>query len=182
MKQEEKKMSNQDEVRQESKQRDEWVREYSDGDVIIQENETGNEMYVILSGKVKVVKEKQGVETILAILKEEDIFGEMSLFDNRPRSATVKAIGRTKLAVINRESFLEQIKKNPNLAIQILQKMTQRIRHLDEELHNLSTQLHFVKDFVRNFDVFRSITPSAQLAQVKKKKISKLTSPQKKRR
>lgn len=157
---------------------EEGVKEYKDGEVIIQENEIGKEMYVILSGKVKVVKEKEGTETVLAILKEEDIFGEMALFDNRPRSATVKAIGNAKIAVFERGTFLEQIKKNPNLAIQVLQKMSQRIRQIDDELHNLTTQLHFVKDFVHNFDVARPFS----MPRVKKKKLPRSTSPRRKKR
>lgn len=113
------------------------VKEYKDGEVVIKENDIGTEMYVILSGRVRIIKEVDGKETVLATLKEEDIFGEMALFDKHPRSATVKAEGYAKVAVFDRQTLLEQIKKNPNLAIHIIQKMSQRIRQIDTQLHNL---------------------------------------------
>lgn len=132
---------------------EENVRVFKNGEVVIRENEVGNEMYVILSGQVEVVKESEGRKTVLSILKEEDIFGEMALFDNRPRSATVRAIGEVKLDVFDRDSFLEQIKKNPHLALQILQKMSQRIRMVDDELHNLTAQIHKIRESVHTADV-----------------------------
>lgn len=137
---------------------EENVRVFKNGEVIIRENEAGNEMYVILSGKVEVVKESEGEKTILAVLGEEDIFGEMVLFDNRPRSATVRAIGEVKLDVFDRDAFLEQIKKKPRLALQILRKMSQRIRMADDELHNLTFQMHKVRDSLHTVDVSQIVS------------------------
>ncbi|ODS30861.1 MAG: transcriptional regulator of Crp family [Candidatus Scalindua rubra] len=107
-------------------------KEYKDGNIIFKENSIGKEMYIILSGKVKVIKERDGVETTLAILDEGDFFGEMSLFDNYPRSATVKAIGNVKVLEINQKSFLKKVSKDPTLAFRMLEKMSQRIRKMDE--------------------------------------------------
>ncbi|HCJ67271.1 MAG TPA: hypothetical protein DHV62_08125 [Elusimicrobia bacterium] len=136
---------------------EEGIHEFKDGEAIIKENEVGKEMYVILSGEVEVFKESEGEKTVLAILREEDIFGEMALFDNRPRSASVRAIGDVKLAVFDRETFLEQIKKNPHLALQILQKMSQRIRMIDDELHNLTAQIHKIRESVHTADVSQPV-------------------------
>ena len=83
-------------------------RDYKDGDNIFEENSIGKEMYIILTGKVKVTKERGDVETTLATLEEGDFFGEMSLFDNNPRSATVKALGDIKLLEINQKNFLKK--------------------------------------------------------------------------
>ena len=82
-------------------------KDYKDGSIIFEENSIGKEMYIIMSGKVKIIKEKGTVETILATLEEGEFFGEMSLFDNNPRSATVKAIGNVKLLEINQKNFLK---------------------------------------------------------------------------
>ncbi|MGR3304094.1 MAG: cyclic nucleotide-binding domain-containing protein [Candidatus Scalindua sp.] len=109
-------------------------RDYKDGSIIFEENSVGKEMYIIISGKVKIIKEKDTVETILATLEEGEFFGEMSLFDNHPRSATVKAIGDIKLLEINQKNFLKKISKDPSLAFRILEKMSQRIRITDEKI------------------------------------------------
>jgi CRP-like cAMP-binding protein len=109
-------------------------KDYKDGSIIFEENSIGKEMYIIISGKVKIIKEKDTVETILATLEEGEFFGEMSLFDNHPRSATVKAIGNVKLLEINQKNFLKKISKDPSLAFRILEKMSQRIRITDEKI------------------------------------------------
>lgn len=111
-------------------------KDYKDGSIIFEENSVGKEMYIIVSGKVKIIKGKGTVETILATLKEGEFFGEMSLFDNNPRSATVKAIGDIKLLEINQKNFLKKISKDPSLAFRILEKMSQRIRITDEKILN----------------------------------------------
>ena len=111
-------------------------KDYKDGSIIFEENSIGKEMYIIISGKVKIIKEKGTVETILATLDEGEFFGEMSLFDNNPRSATVKAIGNIKLLEINQKDFLKRISNDPSLAFRILEKMSQRIRITDEKILN----------------------------------------------
>ncbi len=107
-------------------------KDYKDGDTIFEENSIGKEMYIILTGNAKVIKKKDGVKTTLATLEEGDFFGEMSLFDNSPRSATVKALGDIKLLEINQKNFLKKISRDPSLAFRMLEKMSQRIRNSDE--------------------------------------------------
>jgi CRP-like cAMP-binding protein len=111
-------------------------KDYKDGSIIFEENSIGKEMYIILSGKVKITKEKDNLETTLATLEEGDFFGEMSLFDNNPRSATTKASGDVRLLEINQKNFLKKITKDPSLAFRILEKMSQRIRITDETILN----------------------------------------------
>ncbi len=120
--------------------------DYKDGDNIFEENSIGKEMYVILTGKVKVIKEREGVETTLATLEEGDFFGEMSLFDNNPRSATVKALGNVKLLKINQINFLKKISRDPSLAFRMLEKMSQRIRKSDEKILNYIVEINDLVD------------------------------------
>ncbi len=120
--------------------------DYKDGDNIFEENSIGKEMYVILTGKVKVIKEREGVETTLATLEEGDFFGEMSLFDNNPRSATVKALGKVKLLEINQKNFLKKISRDPSLAFRMLEKMSQRIRKSDEKILNYIVEINDLVD------------------------------------
>src|SRR3989338_11225781 len=90
---------------------------YNDGNVIIEEGSQSCTMYVIQSGKVKVVKKEGGRETTLAFLCEGDIFGEMSLFDASPRSATIVAVGEARVLAIEHEGLLKKIKMDPTLAL-----------------------------------------------------------------
>jgi len=126
-------------------------KDYKDGDNIFEENSVGREMYIILTGKVKVIKEKEGVETTLATLEEGDFFGEMSLFDNNPRSATVKAMGNVKLLEINQKNFLKKISRDPSLAFRMLEKMSQRIRKTDDKILNCTVE---IKDFIEDHQEF----------------------------
>ncbi|MHC4307913.1 MAG: Crp/Fnr family transcriptional regulator [Planctomycetota bacterium] len=116
-------------------------KDYKDGDTIFEENTIGKEMYIILTGNAKVIKKKDGAETTLATLEEGDFFGEMSLFDNSPRSATVKALGDVKLLEINQKNFLKKISRDPSLAFRMLEKMSQRIRNSDEIILNYIVEI-----------------------------------------
>lgn len=126
-------------------------KDYKDGDTIFDENSIGKEMYIILTGKVKVIKEKGNVETTLATLEEGDFFGEMSLFDNNPRSATVKASGDVKLLEINQKNFLKKISRDPSLAFRMLEKMSQRIRKSDVKILNYIVE---IKDLIEDHHEF----------------------------
>jgi CRP-like cAMP-binding protein len=126
-------------------------KDYKDGDNIFEENSIGREMYIILTGKVKVIKERDGVETTLATLEEGEFFGEMSLFDNNPRSATVKALGNIKLLEINQKNFLKKISRDPSLAFRMLEKMSQRIRKTDDKILSCTVE---IKDFIEDHQEF----------------------------
>lgn len=126
-------------------------KDYKDGDIIFEENSAGREMYIILTGKAIVIKERGDVETTLATLEEGDFFGEMSLFDNNPRSATVKALGDVKLLEINQKNFLKKISRDPSLAFRMLEKMSQRIRITDEKILNCTVE---IKDFIEDHKEF----------------------------
>ncbi len=126
-------------------------KDYKDGDTIFEENSIGKEMYIILTGNAKVIKKKDGVETTLATLEEGDFFGEMSLFDNSPRSATVKALGDIKLLEINQKNFLKKISRDPSLAFRMLEKMSQRIRNSDEIILNYIVE---IKELIEDHQEF----------------------------
>lgn len=107
---------------------------YKDGDVIVKEGAESRVMYVIQSGNVKVVKKSGDSEAVLAVLNEGDMFGEMSLLDAKPRSATVKALGDARVLAIDHEMFLKRVRVDPALALRVLRQMGHRIRTLDTKL------------------------------------------------
>lgn len=130
----------------------EAIKRFKDGEVIVREGEPGYEMFLIINGEVKIVKEKEGVETVLAYLKPGEIFGEMAIVEEgKPRSATAKAHGDTTVLAMDKYEFLNQIRKDPELAFQILRSLCSRLRAVDELLQEYSVRDHKRQENIRNF-------------------------------
>lgn len=110
------------------------VRVYQKGDIIIKEGDAGREMFIIKSGSVDVVKGEGEQRVALATLNRGDFFGEMSILENIRRSATVIAREETHLLVLNAGNFLMKIRKDPTFAFSVMQKMSNRIRVLNDKL------------------------------------------------
>ncbi|MEF9426996.1 MAG: cyclic nucleotide-binding domain-containing protein [Candidatus Mariimomonas ferrooxydans] len=89
-------------------------KRYRDGEIICIEGEEGKYMFVILSGKVAVVKTTPDGELQLVTLKQGEIFGEMALLDRLPRSATVKAVGESRILSIDKKGFIAGLSKDPH--------------------------------------------------------------------
>jgi CRP/FNR family cyclic AMP-dependent transcriptional regulator len=90
--------------------------------------EDGDSLYVIVDGRVRVVRERDGDEHRLAELGPGDFFGEMSLLDGRPRSATVVAEEDTQCLVLARWDLLRTMRRDPEVAIRMLSVMSERLR------------------------------------------------------
>jgi CRP/FNR family cyclic AMP-dependent transcriptional regulator len=114
-------------------------RVYEDGEVVMREGDTGACMYVIEEGRVQVSVRRGDEELPLRILGPGEIVGEMAIFENEPRSATVKALGTARILTIDRKGFLRRVHEDPSLAFRILQTMSHRIRDLTEEVARLRT-------------------------------------------
>ena len=111
--------------------------EYQAGEVICSQGEAGDRMYVLQSGRAQVLRSEAGRDVVVGELRAGDIFGEMSIFDRRPRSATVRAEGRATVLTLDKRAFLRRVHEDPSLAFHVLKKMSERIRKLDEELSAL---------------------------------------------
>ena len=113
---------------------------YRKGDIILMEDDDTNQsLFIIAKGEVKVVlTAEDGREAILASLKEGDFFGEMSLLDGEPRSATVRAVEESRLLTIRREDFLQAMKKQPDLALTLLGEMSRRLRKSNRQISSLA--------------------------------------------
>ncbi len=116
-------------------------QKYHKDNLILIEEEVGSTMFIILSGRVKISRiSDDGREVILSILNDGDFFGEMSLLDGQTRSANVTAIEESELLVIRREEFLQLLHDFPQIAINLLKELAQRIRKSDEHIKSLSLQ------------------------------------------
>lgn len=114
-------------------------KKYKKGSIILLESESGAALFVIISGKVKIVRtDDDGREVILSILGENDFFGEMSILDGLARSASVVAITKTELFMIHRRDFLKLLQDFPAVAIALLKELTMRLRKADSQIKSLS--------------------------------------------
>jgi len=108
---------------------------------IVEEGAPGDYMYIIVEGRVKVTKlSGDGREKILELLDVGDFFGEMSLFDEAPRSASVKGLSDVRILALARKDFLRLLARSPNLALSVIQELTRRLRQVDEQASSLSFQ------------------------------------------
>lgn len=120
-------------------------RVYQNGEVIMRKGEEADCMYVVQSGEVVVMLERvcdSQPESLtgarhLSVLKAGDSFGEMSLFAEQARSATVVARGTTRVVRIDKRSFLDRVHEDPSIAFQILKKLSERICALNDEVQRL---------------------------------------------
>jgi len=110
---------------------------YADGQIIFNEGTTGEVVYVIQSGKVKITKKTESGEVTIATLVEGEIFGEMAVFDRLPRSATAVALGDARVLSVDKKKLFTTINRDPTLVFKMLESMSQRIRRLDGELMKL---------------------------------------------
>ncbi len=112
---------------------------YQDGEIIVRQGEVGNAMYVIQSGKAEVVEEVSGKTVPLAVLGENDFFGEMALFEHQVRSATVRALGAVRVLTVDKKTLLRRIQQDPTLAFRMLEHICHRLRKLDSEVARIKT-------------------------------------------
>ena len=110
------------------------LQKFADGETIFVENESSSEMFVVRSGKVEISKSVGDHSMRLAVLERGSFFGEMSLLEGLPRSATARAIGAVELLVLKPGSLLLQIRRDPTFAFELLQQLSGRIRDLNEKL------------------------------------------------
>ncbi len=115
------------------------TKTFRKGDNIIDKDSSGTCAYIIESGKVEVSDLVNNEKAILAILGEKQIFGEMGLVEDKPRSATVTAIEDVRLAVISRDNFNELFEKNPKALLPIIKSLFERLRTANKMLTSKDT-------------------------------------------
>lgn len=112
-------------------------RSYKDNEMIFCEHEPGKELFILQGGKVKISKIVNQNEVMLAVLQTGDIFGEMAILDNKPRSASAIASGEVDLIAINKANFEGMVKAQPQLATRLITLLSERIWTAYKQLANL---------------------------------------------
>jgi len=104
-----------------------FARTFQPGEMIFSEFEPGDAFYLIQSGRVELVKIIGDIEKTLDILQPSEMFGEMALLENSPRSATAIALDTVKVLEFNRQNFEILMLGNPKIALTLLKMFTKRI-------------------------------------------------------
>lgn len=107
---------------------------YGDGDVIVQQGDVGDQMFVIQDGQVEVIVVQDDQEKRLNVLGPGDFFGEMAILERKARSATVRALGQARVLTVDSENLMRRFHKDPSLVYRMLETMSHRIRSLTVEL------------------------------------------------
>lgn len=104
------------------------------GEVIIEEGEKGSKLYIVVRGSVEVLINRANAPHHLQVLGPQSYFGEMALWDNFVRSASVVARQDTELMYLDKFDLRKAIEKYPGLAIELLQMMNRRMRAMEKIL------------------------------------------------
>ena len=104
------------------------------GEVILYEGDFSQELYILVSGGVRIVKDYRGPHArTLALLTPGDFFGEMAIFESAPRSATVVAEEEAELLVLSPDKFKQTIYQKPDMAFEIFRELSARLRRREEQ-------------------------------------------------
>jgi CRP/FNR family transcriptional regulator/CRP/FNR family cyclic AMP-dependent transcriptional regulator len=114
-------------------------RKVPKGSILFYAGDPGNSCYMLLDGKIKiVVNADDGREHILGLLGPHDLFGEMSLLDGEPRSASAIAVEESNVVVIQRDDFLKVLADQPLIPMKLLAVLSRRLRRTDGHVESLA--------------------------------------------
>lgn len=109
------------------------------GETVFYQSDSSTDLYIVLDGTVRAsLLNHEGQELVLATFDKGDFFGEMSLLDGKPRSATIIAVEDSALGMLKREGFLSEVKNDPMIAIDLLSAVVQRLRMADGMIESLA--------------------------------------------
>lgn len=109
------------------------------GTAVFHQNDSGGGLYLILAGAVKISRTgRDGRDVTVALLNEGNFFGEMSLLDGQPRSASATALQTTRLLVLDREHFQRYVLSQASIMAKLLRELSKRLRAADQTIENLA--------------------------------------------
>ncbi|HEX3279880.1 MAG TPA: DUF1003 domain-containing protein [Pyrinomonadaceae bacterium] len=113
------------------------IEDISAGTQLFHKGDSGDAMYLIESGRIRIsITDQDAQEVALADLAQGDFFGEMAIIDGRKRSADARVVEDARLAILSRPSFLSFVRANPDVALEMLSALSERLRRTDELLRS----------------------------------------------
>jgi CRP/FNR family cyclic AMP-dependent transcriptional regulator len=137
-------------------------RDFAAGDVLFREGERGDEMYVIQSGLVRIVKRVGGEYRSLATLGRGEFLGEMAILNGKPRTATAHVLEDTRCLVIDAATLEQMIANNTEIALRLVKKLARRLDSADEMIQMLLSpdpQARVLHALKRHAEAFGEETP-----------------------
>lgn len=110
------------------------VTDFEPQEIIFKQGDDGEFMYLVKEGEVEVLQELGGSEQQVAVLERGDFFGEMAVLEKEPRSHSVRALTRTKVVEIDRSGFQHMLKRNAEITVRMIRKLSQRLAHTEDML------------------------------------------------
>jgi pSer/pThr/pTyr-binding forkhead associated (FHA) protein len=111
-----------------------FIVPYSKDEVVFKEGDAGAEMYVVQTGQIELFRNMNDEKRFVRVFEKGDFFGEMSLLESQPRTATAVALEDSELIVINGATFDQMIKSNIEIAVRMLRKISKRLRETTDQL------------------------------------------------
>ncbi|MDF2723976.1 MAG: Crp/Fnr family transcriptional regulator [Paenibacillus sp.] len=112
---------------------------YRAGTILFREKESGSTFYIVFSGSVKLYMSSQGGEDkVLSIFNPGESFGELSLIDGKPRSASAQTLEDSVMIVLGATDFLRLLQTNFEITLCIMQELAQRLRDTNQHVHDLT--------------------------------------------
>ncbi|HVL44054.1 MAG TPA: cyclic nucleotide-binding domain-containing protein [Acidovorax sp.] len=146
-------------------------RRFKRGEALVEQGQKSNALFILLTGRARVMaSDSRGREVILATLAQGDYLGEMSIIDNEPHSATVRAEVQTDVLMLGRAEFARCLTENASMSLVVMRGLVKRLRHADRKIESLALLdvygrvAHALLDFA---------VPDAQGQRVIKDKISR---------
>jgi CRP/FNR family transcriptional regulator, cyclic AMP receptor protein len=114
-------------------------RRFRRGELVVEQGRKSNSLFILLNGRARVLtSDTRGREVILAVLEAGDYVGEMSLIDNEPHSATVRAEIQSDMLVLSRQDFSRCLPENTTLSYAIMRGLVRRLRNADRQIESLA--------------------------------------------
>ena len=114
-------------------------RSYPKGRTIVSEGEPSQSMYILLAGRAKVQRsDSEGKEVILAVLGSGEFFGEMSLIDDSPRSASVITLESCEFMAVSKDAFKTMLQQSPEVSMAVMRGLVRRLREADKKIETLA--------------------------------------------
>jgi CRP/FNR family cyclic AMP-dependent transcriptional regulator len=114
-----------------------FTKEFRKGAILFNEGDPGNEMFVVQAGRVDITKRVGGMEKLLATMEQGEFFGEMSILNGKPRSATAVVAEDARLLVIDSKTFDIMLRANTEIALRMVKQLARRLHEADEQIENL---------------------------------------------
>ena len=114
-------------------------RRFKRGEALVEQGQKSNALFILLTGRARVVtSDSRGREVILATLDQGDYLGEMSIIDNEPHSATVRAEVQTDVLMLGRAEFARCLTENASMSLVVMRGLVKRLRHADRKIESLA--------------------------------------------